>query len=376
MLSRRVVALLLLLAPPVLADDLGKGMADVERLRKTAFVRDVAVKTVDRRDLREVLRREITKSLPYTAEDYVRVLKALQLIDADDPAVIDKMLDLYEAQVLAFYDPISHTYFAVTGLPSSLAGTAGAEALQQSVVVHELTHAIQDQRFDASKRDFALRHDVDGQLAYHALLEGEASLVMTAWLLDMAGQSIDDIVKSDMALNLMTSAAAADKTIEPGTPAYFVESLKFPYLEGLKLVVLAYRKGGWKEVDRLHANPPVSTREVLHPDEYFARVGRGEAGKRPFDLSTTAPDTITTEHLGEFHWRYLVGDRATGWVDDLVTVGCNGLVRARTQWENHDRATAFADAYATFLHRRGIEPRVTISGNSVDVLYWDGSREH
>jgi hypothetical protein len=200
---------------------------------------------------------------------------------------------------------------------------------------------------------------------------------MTGWLLDQAGQSIDDIVKSDMVLGLMTSAAAADKTIEPGTPGYFVESLKFPYLEGLKLVVTAYRKGGWKEVDRLHASPPVSTREVLHPEEYFRRLARGESGRRPsVDLSMTAPDTITTEHLGEFHWRYLVGDRAAGWVDDLVTVGCNGLVRAETRWENHDRAIAFADAYATFLHRRGIEPRLTVSGSSVDVLYWDGSREH
>lgn len=365
---KRLLALVLLLAPPLQADDLDKGLADVERLRGLTFKHDVIVKTIDRADLRTVLKREISKSLPYSPDEYVAVLKALQLVDAKQPAVIDKMLDLYESQVLAFYDPVSHTYFAIKGLPSALAGTAGADALQQSVVVHELTHAMQDQRFEASKRDLALQHDVDGQLAYHALLEGEASLVMTAWLLDKVGQSIDDVVKSDMMVGLMTSAAAADKTIAPGTPSYFVESLKFPYIEGLKLVVAAYRRGGWKEIDRLHANPPISTREVIHLDEYFARLDRGENGKRAFSPDPQ-PDTLTVEHLGEFHWRYLVGENASGWVDDRVTVGCDGIVRAQTWWENADRANAFADAYTRFLRDRDIEPRVTKSGNSVDVAY-------
>jgi hypothetical protein len=344
-------------------------MADIERLRGLGFVHDVSVKTIDRADLRAVLEREISKSLPYPPDDYVRILKALQMVDAGETAVIEKMLDLYESQVLAFYDPLSHTYFAIKGLPSSLAGTAGAEVLQQSVVVHELMHAIQDQRFEASKRDLALQHDVDGQLAYHALLEGEASLVMTAWMLDKAGQSIDDVIKSDMLLGLMTSAAAADKTITPGTPPYFVESLKFPYLEGLKLVVAAYRKGGWKEIDRLHATPPLSTREVIHMDEYFSRIARGETGKR---AAHPPPQSgiLTSEHLGEFHWRYLVGAKAAeGWVNDQVSVGCDGIVRAQTWWENGDRATAFADAYRSFLYRRGIEPRVTTSGSRVDVEY-------
>ncbi|MEA2766567.1 MAG: hypothetical protein QOK07_2971 [Gemmatimonadaceae bacterium] len=362
------IAAFLLVAPAARSQDLDAASRDVERLRGISFAGPVAQRTIDRSDLRDVLRREIAKSLPYSAEDYVTVLRALQLVDASPEATVDKMLDLYESQVLAFYDPSSHTYFAIRQMPAVLNGLAGAETLRQSVVVHELTHALQDQRFSASTRDFALRRDADAQLAYHALLEGEASVVMLAWLLEKTGQSFDEAIKNDAMLSMMSSTAA-EQGIAPGTPRYFIESLKFPYAEGIKLVAAAYRRGGWKEVDRLHANPPSSTREIIHVEEYFARLDRGETAPAAFEPASAPPDTLTVEHLGEFHWRFLVGDHATGWKNDRVTIGCDGLVHVETWWDDPERASSFRDAYVSLLRNHDIEPRVGIDGAFVDVLY-------
>ena len=56
----------------------------------------------------------------------------------------------------------------------------------------------------------ALRRDTDGELAYHALLEGEATLVMLDYLLSKSGQSFDEAVKSDFLINALGGAAAAD----------------------------------------------------------------------------------------------------------------------------------------------------------------------
>jgi len=234
--------------------------------------------------------------------------------------------------------------------------------------MHELVHALQDQRFSASKRDKALQHDTDGELAYHALLEGEATLVMLDYLLSKSGQSFDEAVKSDFLINALGGAAAADKAVDPATPRYFVEALKFPYLEGVKLVADAYRRGGWKAIDRMHANPPRTTRELLHPAEYWSRVARGEKGSAPFN-PPTSKDLLTTERLGEFHWRYLVGDHAEGWMDDRVTVKRDGSVIAETRWESAEKAVSFRDAYVAFLRGRKIEPHVSTSGTSVTVAY-------
>ncbi len=232
-----LAAIFLLLGNTSVASPLDKEMREVERLRGLTFVHGVVQKTIDRS--------------------------------------VDRMFKLYDSQVLAFYDPMTHTYFAIRQLPESLAGLSDAGPLRESVVLHELTHALQDQRFSATARDRALQHDTDGELAYHSLLEGEATLVMLDYLLEKSGQSFDEAVKNDFLINALGAASTSDKAIDSAAPPYFVEVLKFPYLEGLKLVVQAYRRGGWKEIDRLHGNPPRTTREVLHPEEYFARFARG-----------------------------------------------------------------------------------------------------
>ena len=350
------------------ASPLEKEMREVEKLRGLTFLHDVTQRTIDRTELRPLIREQLAKSIPYSIEDYVAILKSLQLVEGPTPDVVASMFKLYDSQVLAFYDPMTHTYFAIRQLPESLAGMGDTGALKESVVMHELVHALQDQRFDATKRDKALQHDTDGELAYHALLEGEATLVMLDYLLTKSGQSFDEAVKSDFLINALGGAAASDKAIDPGTPRYFVESLKFPYLEGVKLTAEAYRRGGWKAIDAMHANPPRTTRELIHPAEYWARVARGEKGSAPFN-PRLSKDLLTTERLGEFHWRYMVGDHATGWVDDRVTVARDGKVVAETHWANAETAKSFRDAYVEFLRGRKIEPQVTTNGTAVTVSY-------
>src|SRR5947209_10600611 len=158
------------------AASLDHGMKDVERLRGVTFTHTVKLRTVDRASLPKLLRDQISKSLPYSIDDYVRILKALQLVDPKTPDLMRSMLDLYQAQVLAFYDPQTHVYYAIDELPDAAKGAGSADVLQEAIAVHELTHALQDQRFHASEREESLRRDTDGEMAYHALVEGEATL--------------------------------------------------------------------------------------------------------------------------------------------------------------------------------------------------------
>lgn len=349
-------------------------MKTVEKLRGLTFEHPVVLRTITRAELPKVLRAQMEKSLPYAPDDYALILRALQLVDGGTKDLVGSMLDLYESQVLAFYDPLTHTYYAIDQLPTAAAGIVDNDMLRESVAIHELTHAMQDQRFHAGARDLALQKDTDGGLALHALMEGEATLVMLDYVIDRAGQKMDDMLANPEVLALLTSSlSGADKTIDPSTPKYFAESLKFPYAEGLKLVIEGYRRGGWKMVDRMDENPPRSTREVLHPSEYFARLGKSGAASAAFDDQSHLPGALTVEHLGEFHWRFLVGDAGTAWVDDRVTVTqnlqCDPTVLVDTHWENAERARAFGDAYASFLRGRGLEPRIAFDGARVRVAY-------
>lgn len=356
------------------AASLDAEMKTVEKLRGLTFEHPVVQRTITRAELPTILRAQMEKSLPYSPDDYALILRALQLVDNGTSDLVGSMLDLYQSQVLAFYDPLTHTYYAIDQLPPAAAGMMDGEIMRESVAIHELTHAMQDQRFHLGVRDRELQKDTDASLALHALMEGEATLVMIDYVLNRAGQKMDDMLADPETLSLlMSSLGGADKTLDPSTPKYFAESLKFPYSEGLKVVIDGYRRGGWKMVDKMDENPPRSTREILHPSEYFERLGKAGETPAPFDDRSKLTGALTVEHLGEFHWRFLVGEAGAGWVDDRVTVTqnlqCNPTVLVETRWENAGRARAFRDAYATFLHGRGLEALLSLDGTRVRAAY-------
>jgi hypothetical protein len=350
------------------ASPLAPAMKAVETIRGRHFLHDVKTVAIDRSELTANLRAQMQKGMPYSIADWETMLRALQLVDASGGPALPKLLALYESQVLAFYDPHSHTYYSIRQLPKlppEAANLADPKMLEETVMVHELTHALQDQHFDLASKEIALMRDTDANLAYHSVLEGEAVLVMVAHMLEKSGVELDEVVKDDAMIGMITSAAQAEQMIDPSTPKYFAEMLKFPYLEGLKFVVAAYKRGGWKELDKLHANPPRTTREVLHPEEYFAHTFKPE----PFSPEKPA-DAISAEHMGEFHWRFLVGEEnARGWQNDRAVVHRNGRVEVETKWESEKEAAAFATAYSAFLTKRGVKAKVARAGATVTAAY-------
>jgi hypothetical protein len=360
--------LLLLLISCAQASPLKPGMQAVEEIRGRKFVHDVKNVSIDRADLSKHLHAQMEKLTPYSLDDWGTVLRALQLVDVENKQLVPKLLALYEAQVLAFYDPQTHTYYSIKQLPKLPEGATklvDPKMLEETVMVHELMHALQDQHFELAGKEKALMRDTDANLAYHALLEGEAVLVMVAHMLAKSNVDFNEVIKDDAMLGLIGSAAQAEQMIDPSTPKYFAEMLKFPYLEGLKFVVAAYRRGGWKELDKVHANPPRTTREILHPEEYFNRTFTPKS----FD-STTPAGAIAAEHLGEFHWRFLVGaDNAKGWVNDRAVIMRDGRVQVDSDWGTEQQATAFENAYRAFLKGRGLDAAVTREGTRVKARY-------
>ena len=190
-MSRRFLgaAIALLTVSAAFAQDgsLSAPMHEVEKIRGIAFRHDVAHRTIGRDELPARMREQIANSLPYPPEDLVTVLRVLQLVDPGTKDVLGKMISLYEQQVLAYYDPQTHVYYSLDRPPAAAAGL-DQTLLADTVEIHELTHALQDQVFDAGTRDEKLKDDTDAGMAYHALLEGEATLVMMASALGKMGK--------------------------------------------------------------------------------------------------------------------------------------------------------------------------------------------
>jgi hypothetical protein len=191
------------------------------------------------------------------AEERARWL-AFDLAPPDaDPAKI--MLGVLDEQVAGFYDPREKKLFVRSDLPG------GGGNLLRVVLAHEIEHALQDQNFGIP--DMASLPDDDVRAARAALLEGDAMAVMTAYSAQRMGRSIPAAIASSAeALQSNGSALlSADMARLRSAPRVVREELLFPYSAGFALVAEAYRRGGFAEVNKLLANPPKSTHEVLHP---------------------------------------------------------------------------------------------------------------
>src|SRR4029079_15586877 len=146
-MSRRLMvfaAALLLAVEASAASPLAAPMRDVERIRGLQFDHDIRHVSIGRDELPDRLRAQMLKSMPYSFDDYMLVLRSLQLVDGTKEQLRAHLLALYQSRVLAFYDPLDHVYYSIGQMRKAMeASGMDAASMRDMVVIHELTHALQ-----------------------------------------------------------------------------------------------------------------------------------------------------------------------------------------------------------------------------------------
>ena len=99
-------------ATDLLPERLSEVSRQVEEVRGRKFERPVPATEIDAAEARRVLRAKIVEGIPTTADEYLRSLAVLGLIE-DAPSAFDRLVDFYASQVVAFYDPAPHRFFVV-----------------------------------------------------------------------------------------------------------------------------------------------------------------------------------------------------------------------------------------------------------------------
>jgi len=277
----------------------------VEEVRGRRFARTVPASEIGDQELKKVLKAKIGESFPTSPADTMRTLVAFGLID-ETPGLLEKLVDFYASQVIAFYDPEPRRFFVVRGAEKTLdsGGMPGMEGMAEKLIfAHELTHALQDESMGLDARMKALKDDGDRGLALQSLLEGEATVVMVRVVIsDLPGEASE----LEETLEPLLSAGALEKANVPkDLPPYFVDQLFFPYVDGTAFVRRGLKKGGWKEIDRLWKDPPKSTSEILHDGPRFEPA----ADLLPADGAKLAPQGsryLYSDTLGEWTVRFLL----------------------------------------------------------------------
>lgn len=190
------------------------------------------------------------------------------------------------------------------------------DAYARAVLVHELTHALQDQNFDLATLTRAAAADADRGRALSALVEGDATRVELAYLATLPA--------ADQA------AVRARHDYSPTPASYAQLEATFPYTVGRDFVTALAEQGGAPAVDAAFRRPPTSTAQVIDPTAY-------QRGVEPLGVRSPPGEgqRVDAGTLGQFGLAALVtGGRR------VVNVGAAG------RW--------LGDSYGTFRTSRGL----------------------
>lgn len=239
-------------------------------------------------------------------------------------------VDLVSEQAAAFYDYNRKRLFILDSTAE------GAE--QQVALVHELAHALADQHHRLGKYLRRGSPDDDAATARQAVMEGQATWLTWAYVSRRNGGKAEVLPSMLDRVTSSAGAGGAEFPVFSGAPLYLRESLVFPYNQGMRFQDALYRRLGQPSFDAVFTRPPLSTQQILHPDDYIA-------GKKP---SEPVPPALGA---GAAHFR-LLAEGSLGEFDHSV------LLR---QYINEKDGTAAAThwrggSYRLYEHKRGKYP--------------------
>lgn len=230
-------------------------VAEIEEYRELDFTSPVRVTFLGEDDFVERVTSEnddLTDDELEQVERSEEMLRALGLVEGD--VDFNEESDQLAADgVLGFYDPTT-TELVVRGTPDEL------DPMVSATVVHELTHALQDQHFDL---DTPLESEAAGEsTAGRALIEADANYVEQRWVANLSTEEREEYERL-----LREFVAAGDDDGAP--PAVLEESLSFPYVFGPVLHAVLRDEGGLDAVDDAFGRYPVSEEQILFPPAYL-----------------------------------------------------------------------------------------------------------
>ncbi len=228
-------------------------------------------------------------------------------------------IDLQTEQIAGFYDPETDTFYLVGDSPA-------LSPVDQITYAHEFNHNLQDQAVDLNAGLEQNEFDADRSLAYRALVEGDATLLMNQWTQDYLFGMLEQNELLAMVQELQEQQEQS--TVLDSAPTILKAGLYFPYQEGLTFVQALYDQGGWAAVTAALSDPPTSTEQILHPEKYLAAQRDEPNLPVRFDLTAALGadwTTATTSTLGEFDLRVLLEDTAAQGDINAAAAGIGGI---------------------------------------------------
>jgi hypothetical protein len=299
-------------APPASAAEVRAAVDEisgvVEAERGLAFTEPVDVELAGEGEFQRRLFDDFDEGVDELRETEI-LLKAFGLVEPDVD-LVEAMRTLLGAGVVGFYDPETDELV--------VRGTALTPYVR-TTIAHELTHALDDQRFDLDRPEYDdAKDEID--FGFSALVEGNARRVEDAYLAGLSDEEQRDAAAEELSLG---------GGLDLGdVPLVLVDLISAPYALGHDFVGQLIDDGGQEALDAAFGAPPRTSEQVIDPATY-------EAGEGGIEVSVPAVSGSVVDEgvAGQFLIQLVLAEgldagrareAATGWGGDAVVAWRDG----------------------------------------------------
>jgi hypothetical protein len=359
----------------------------VEDIRGAKFSHPVPVEIVDDQAARAHFKNRLQEHWPEEARHAEEIVDTHLRLIPPKTDLQEEVFDVLEEQAGGYYDPDRDTFFVLGDMPRAAAPI---------IVAHELTHALDDQRYGIDRLLAEAQDDDDRSGALEAVVEGSGTVVMTVFI---HRQILAGKLDPKSLLAFQESEVGKAERLK-ASPLFVQRSLIAPYILGMAFLLrgelIRIQTGGItpSDLDQAFTDPPRSTEQILHPEKYWdpakrdlprgvalpdlaadlgpgwARRGAGNLGELTLGLLTGVdPGDATSPDRALERW---TNAASSGWGGDHWNLYRNGekaVTVLATSWDTEKDAREF-EAGLTLppgatVRRKG-ETVVVIAGDAGD----------
>jgi hypothetical protein len=315
--------------------------------------------------------KEVAKPGEIRAEELT--LKKFGFVPADFD-LAKNTVDLLTEQAAAFYDYNKKKLF--------LTESTSTES-QEPVLAHELAHALADQNYNLAKFIRQGRKSDDGSTARLAVMEGQATWLMSEFLARKSGQSLKNSPALVEMMSKLSDSSGGQYPVFENEPLYLRETLVFPYTKGMLFQNAVLQRDGRQSFGEVFDHPPVSTQQIMQPDTYF-KMTKPTDPKLPELKLPRGYKSLVGGTLGELEHSILLTQYLDAAAADEIAPhwrGCNfeleenkkagrvALLYA-VEWDSEDMARRYFEAYRQVMKKKW--KQMSVASESVDQVSGSG----
>ncbi|SHH45936.1 Hvo_1808 family surface protein [Halobaculum gomorrense] len=315
-----------------------RGMARVEYIREAEFESTVPVSIITREEYRNRSAGGGANRTAYNRWND-QVWEGLFIV-GESTGSSDAIGQTTGSSVAGFYSPTNDAITIVTD-------STDAPTINNATLIHELVHALQDQRYDLTNATYRAPTQ-DGTLAVDGVVEGEANYVETNYSMRCGTEweCVD------------TPQAGGSGGGGGGPNLGILLTLLNPYSDGPVYVHEIVQEGGWDAFEDRFRNPPVSSEQVIHRTDETPRpiefTDRETNGWSTFSrdnprLGQNGSDTVGEASIYAMFWYQAREYRAD-------TINPNGLFDTSSPYDMYNYDAEPSNGWANdrlFPYRNG-----------------------